>query len=109
MFRNRTIGLTDEDDSVVGWNMPPDTGAPPPYSPKNQLQRGANKSLKFSQVEVLKREMSHSGGIRVMLRRSDCHHSLALVDVNSKVCIECVQSGTVSIILTVFCNSVSKS
>ena len=39
----------------------------------------------LSQVEVLEKEMSHTGGVKVMLRRTDCHHTIALVDYNHKV------------------------
>ena len=79
------LGISD-DDMVGGWHAPPpDTDAPPPYSPKNQLQKGANKSLKLSQVEVLRREMAHTGGVRVLLRKIDCHHNIAMVDIAGKV------------------------
>ena len=37
------------------------------------------------QVEVLEKEMSHTGGVKVMLRRTDCHHTIALVDYKGKV------------------------
>ena len=69
-------------DAVEGWNMPPpeNMDAPPPYIPKKVLERNANKSLKMTQVEALRREMLSTAGVQVVLRRVDCHHALALVD-----------------------------
>lgn len=69
------------DDAIGGWNHPPDEdGAPPPYLPRTMLDTTNLKSLKESQVELLQKEMNHPGGVRVMLRRVDCHHTLALLD-----------------------------
>ena len=77
----------------------PEAEAPPPYAPPTparrqqqqaspvstaspqqrlMLQRGM--SLKESQIEVLKREQANRGGVRVTLRKVDCHHSVAMVD-----------------------------
>jgi hypothetical protein len=80
------LGLDDSGNpmggEVEGWNMPPpeDMDAPPPYLPKRVLERNANKSLKMTQVEGLRREMLNSSGVQVILRRIDCHHAIALVD-----------------------------
>ena len=78
---------SDNNPSVQGWNSPPPTtmDAPPPYVPRGALERGANKSLKFSQVEQLEKEMKNTGGIKVMLRRSDCYLTMALVDCFGRV------------------------
>ncbi len=76
------IGTDDNDaPQVGGWNAPPgEEGAPPPYMARGLLSRGAQTSLKKSQVELLRKEVAHAGGVKVILRRIDCHHTLALVE-----------------------------
>ena len=46
------LGLDEGGDGVYGWNAPPcdESDAPPPYIPRNAFNRGAQKSLKQSQV-----------------------------------------------------------
>ena len=48
-----SMGIGDG-DGVYGWNVPPEdeAGAPPPYIPKAAFERGAQKSLKQSQVST---------------------------------------------------------
>ena len=68
-----------EDDAVFGWNIPPpdNQDAPPPYMPRNVLNRGSQLTLKQNQVELLQKEMGHAGGMKVILRKVDCHHMVA--------------------------------
>ena len=83
------LGFGDTEDAVGGWNVPPPddagVGAPPPYMARGMLSRGAHKSLKQSQVSLLQKEMDHPGGVKVTLRRVDCHHAIALVEAFGSV------------------------
>lgn len=85
------LGLQEDfagqNNAVEGWNMPPpdDRAAPPPYMGRNILERGANKSLKMSQVQQLHAEMTMEGGLKVRLRKIDCYHTIALVDCYDSV------------------------
>lgn len=78
------LGLSDgqDNDVVCGWNVPPldDQGAPPPYMPRSASNRGPQVSLKERQVEALKKEMEHAGGVKVVLRKLDCYHNVAWVE-----------------------------
>jgi len=75
-------------EAVCGWDMPPaDAGAPPPYMARTVLNRGAHKSLKQSQVELLRKEMDHPGGVKVTLRRTDCFQTLAFIEAYNGVWI----------------------
>jgi len=77
-------GLDDSNpaDAVGGWNSPPPASAdaPPPYIGKKVLERNANRSLKLSQVEQLEKEISNQGGVQVVLKKTDIHHAVALID-----------------------------
>ena len=50
--------------AVGGWDLPPEDeqAAPPPYMARGVLNRGAHKSLKQSQVQLLQKEIDHPGG-----------------------------------------------
>ena len=79
------LGISDSSGAnpeVCGWNAPPldDHDAPPPYMPRNMPNRGQQKSLKQTQVEGLEKEMNHAGGVKVTLRKVDCHLTIAWVD-----------------------------
>ena len=76
-----SLGAADNVDAVEGWTAAPPLGgdAPPPYMPRGVLERGANKSLKISQMEKLQQQQNNAGGLKVVLKRIDCHHCLALV------------------------------
>ena len=67
---------------MVSWNAPPeaDDRAPPPYMARGMLLRGADVSLKHSQVSQLKGEMASAGGVTLSLSKLDCHHTIAFVD-----------------------------
>ena len=70
-----------ETPEVSGWNMPPpDSDAPPLYTPHAALERGANRSLKHSQIEHLEDERTNQGGVQTVLKRRDCLYAIALVD-----------------------------
>ena len=70
-----------DDPMVVGWNSPPpDSDAPPLYVPHSALERGANQSLKHSQMAELKAEIDNPGGVKISLKRADCLYAIAFVD-----------------------------
>ena len=77
----------DSGNQVHGWNVPPPTtdDAPPPYIGRNVLERGANRSLKQSQVEKLKKEIGTTSGVKVTLRKIDCFHAVSLVQIDKRI------------------------
>lgn len=72
---------TTSSDPVSGWTIAPPVAddAPPPYMPRGMLERGANKSLKVTQAQDIKKQQDNPGGIRVILKKIDCHKTLAIV------------------------------
>ncbi|XP_074643532.1 uncharacterized protein LOC141900511 [Tubulanus polymorphus] len=60
---------------------------------QRQNSRGAltekmgSMTLKEREVYQLKQEISHPGGVRVSLRKKDCHHTLALIEILDAVWI----------------------
>ena len=74
-------GMATEDPAVLGWNSPPpDSDAPPLYVPQCALERGANQSLKHSQMAELKADIDNPGGVKIQLKRTDCLYAIAFVD-----------------------------
>lgn len=75
------FGLSGGEEQVHGWDMPPsEEFAPPAYAPRPVLDKGAYKNLKQVQVEKLRQEISNTSGIKLTLKRADCHHAIAFLD-----------------------------
>jgi len=68
-------GLTCQLSIPPGMSLPP--SGPSDERGVSQLQR----SMKEQQVMRLRQEVAHPAGVRLQLRKKDCLHSLALVDL----------------------------
>lgn len=55
-------------------------GLPPDISPGVVLQRGANQSLKETQVQEIEKQQRCSGGVKLVLSRADCHQTVAFIE-----------------------------
>ncbi|CAG2171221.1 unnamed protein product [Oppiella nova] len=64
-------------------HVPAEEG-PPPYE-LIAATSSAPVSLRESQVLRLRKEIAHPSGVRLMVRKKDCYHSIALVDMGDGV------------------------
>lgn len=59
--------------------------SPPPSSSSGQHQTQQQSPLREQQVLRLRQEIVHASGVRLLLRRRDCHNSIALVELFGRI------------------------
>lgn len=82
----------------------------PQGMPTNEANNSTRLTLREQQVLQLRREISHSGGVRLQLRRKDCLGSIALVDAFNAVWFVCSLYlhglACYLVLVTVFCSAI---
>ncbi|XP_054154042.1 uncharacterized protein LOC128952642, partial [Oppia nitens] len=69
-------------ETPLNSSAPVDEG-PPPYESVSTTDLSQTPvSLRESQVLRLRKEIAHQSGVRLMVRKKDCYHSIALLDMS---------------------------